>query len=912
MRRSPRTTLRRRVENLGLAAETKMMSFLYRTNRLKQAAGLAVGRLLADALRTLVGPDWTGAVLAGMGPRSLERLEGRQLMSATGSVTLVNGVFTVTGDPSIGCALSVQPANSSYTYYTGNAGNGQLLTEPASAIHAVVINGGTGADTIYVDQSVTVPVTINGGGGNDVIRGGGGLNTITVPSGNAWVNARGSADDVTAGNGNVTLLGGNGNDTLVAGNGNDSLDGGGGNDSMVAGNGSDTLTGDVGNDTLVAGNGRDTLDGAAGNDSIVTGTGADTVYPSTGTNTVVEGSSLTTIGDNYGSDTVLTAAGATAAAPAGQTSGSTTSTTVTTSGGTTANGSTEWTTYKAAAASSSDAPQAIIQVLDPDAMVGGGVVVRGLNSVLGAGSDANANFVWNFGDASGDHNALTGYNASHVYTTAGTYAVTLTVTNVDGKSSTATAQVTIAADTRTKIYVNAATGNDANNGLTPATAVATAARGAALLGNDTELLFARGQTFDVTSSITLPYTNVLIGAYGSGALPVINDTNPGVDTGIISTLSSNSIGVTVQDLSFTTEGGSDFTAISDPPMAINAGGYDIAVLACTFQYSGYDVDAAGNPVGLTVFDSSSPNEDGLSGYFVWGQGTDLAIVGNTAVNSLHEHIVRTYASEQLVADNNFTNSDGKGCIEIQTGSYAWVTGNTVTGGDIRFGPHGGSTEAPTTVDEYGVIQDNVINQSFISIDAGAQHVFVRNNVIDNSTGTYCIEVTGQDSYGRQTTDVTLANNTGIETESNYGSFLTAYGYIDGLAVVNNLYVSPTLGIGSGAAPVDVDASSLAGWTLDTNNVWQTPASISRWANGGVNLVGTSFVQSAELTPAEWNALTPGGTDLFASTSLNSTTFAPATNSVAATAAEVYAGVYGDMYGDARPTSGTWSAGAVQV
>jgi hypothetical protein len=900
-------TIIHRAETFHFAAETKLMAALYRTNRVKQAARLAVAKLLAELFGTFSRSTWGrstgGAAWSVAGPRPLESLEGRQLMSA-GTVALVDGVLEVTGNSTVASALSVQPTSSSDSYYTANAGNGQLLTVPASSIKAVLITGGTGADTIYVDQSVTVPVTINGGGGNDGIRGGGGPNTISVPSGNAWVNARGSADYITAGNGNVTLLGGPGNDTMIAGNGNDSLNGGAGNDSMVVGNGNDSVYGTTGNDTLVAGNGTDTLDGGAGNDSIVTGTGTDSVYPSIGTNTVVEGSAKTSIDDNYGTDTVLTSSGATVAGSAGQTSGSTSS-------GSTTAGSTAWTTYTAAAPASGS-PQAVLQVLDPDAMVGGGVVVRGLNSTLGAGTDANANFVWNFGDASGAHNVLSGYNASHVYATAGTYTISLTVTNVNGKSSTATATVTIAPDTRTKIYVNAVSGNDADNGLTPATAVKTVARGAALLGDDTELLFARGETFDLANTVDVQFSNVLVGAYGSGADPVIDNTDPAAATASFDALNSASIGVTIQDLQMTTEGGVNFASVTDPPVGVDAGGYDISVLRCTFQYIGYGVDAAGQPVGLTVFDSASPNQDGLDAYFVWGQGTDLAIVGNTAVNSEHEHIVRTYATEQLVADNTFANSDGKGCIEIQTGSYAWVDGNTVTGGDIRFGPHGGSSEPATTVDEYGVIQNNVIYQSFINIDPGAQHVFIRNNAIYTSTGGYCIGVVAQDAYGRQVSDVSIVNNTGVETQSSYGTFLTVYGYVDGMALVNNLYVAPTMTSGSGAAPVDVFASSLAGWTVDTNNVWQMPVRISLWAQGGINIVGTTYVQSAEQTAAEWNALTPGGSDVFAPTSLNDSTFAPATNSVAATAGEVYGGVYGDLNGDARPTSGTWSAGAVQV
>ncbi len=901
--RHPHLTAARRANSFSYNAETALMSALYRTNRLRQAARLAVARVVSDLLRPVFGSSVDRLLMVGgsfaAGPRSLESLENRQLMSA-GSITFSNGLLTVSGPSDAGSAISVQPINSSTTF-TANTGDGHLYVVPRSAVTSIVINGGTGADNIYADTAITVPVTINGNGGNDTVRGGGGANTILLGDGNAFVLTRGTASYVKTGNGNVTLQGSTGNDTLIGGNGSNYIDGGPGNDSLTTGNGNSTLMGEAGNDTLVAGNGTDVLNGGLGNDSLVTGAGTDTVYPSAGTNTVVEGSAKTTVDPTDGGvNTITTATGSVVGTPASSPTPTPTST------GTVATG---WTTY-AGSAASGGSPQAVIQVQDPAVMTNTGVVVRGLNSVLGAGSPIDANFAWNFGDASGTHNTLEGFNASHVYANPGTYTVTLTVTNVNGKTSTASAQVTIAADTRRAIYVNSVSGNDANNGSTTSLAVRTVARAVQLLGDNTELLFARGQTFNFAAGVGVTWDNVLVGAYGSGAQPVLNFTNPVAGSAFFWTFNTTAQ-FTVQDVTFTTLLGVNFSSVATPPVAVSAAGYDITVQRCTFAYMSYGVDASGAPVGLNVFDDVSPNADGLDGYFVWGQGSDLVLVGNSAASSVGQHIFRTLdTSEVLVADNDFTNLDGKGCIEIQAGSYAWVSGNTVTGGDIRVGPRGGPTEAVTTVTAYAVIQDNTVINNWIAADAGSEHIMIRNNVIDTSLGKYCIVLTGQDNYGRQSADIRVFNNTGIESQ-NVGTFLTCIGYVNGVQLVDNLYVDPTMYIGAGGtAPVYVIASDLSGWTLVTNNVWQTPAGANLWSQGGINFVGTSYVQSGEQTAGEWNALPQVGTDLFSATSINYTTFAPAANSVAATAGVAVAGVSDDMYGNAR--TGTLSVGAVEV
>ncbi|MEJ0060772.1 MAG: cadherin domain-containing protein [Terricaulis sp.] len=163
-----------------------------------------------------------------------------------------------------------------------------------------VIRGGTGNDVVTVTGDVAamqtgwtlngaastagshtlkVAALIDGGVGNDTIRGGD------------------SGSDLLGGNGNDTLIGGKLDDwmfggagadklyagsvadpnaaeaTLIAaagGNG-DYLDGGDGADSLYGGLGSDWLSGGAGEDRLVAGSGGDILQGGLGNDGGTSG-----------------------------------------------------------------------------------------------------------------------------------------------------------------------------------------------------------------------------------------------------------------------------------------------------------------------------------------------------------------------------------------------------------------------------------------------------------------------------------------------------------------------------------------------------------------------------------------------------------------------------------------------------------------
>jgi PKD domain/RTX calcium-binding nonapeptide repeat (4 copies) len=850
---------------------------------------------------------------------AFETLEGRTLLSTAQGVTLSNGVLTITGNATTGSSLTANLVNSGKSI-DASADDAHAMTVPLSSVKSIVITGGSGGDYIFVDQGITLPVTISGGAGNDSVRGGGGSNTITEGDGNVWVNGRGATNHITVGNGNDTVLGGGNVDTITAGSGNDSLDGSAGNDSITSGNGNDSITGDSGNDTIVAGNGKDVINGGLGNDNLTVGTGASQVIPGSGTNYIVLGSSLATVVPGAGTNTIVrktpttttstnTSTGTTTPAKStGSTSTSNTSSGGTTTTGTTlTTGSTSWITYSAPPATGT-APRAIMQILAPAPTVNIAIDTRALNSTLGYGSPIDANFQWNFGDPNGQYNTLPGFNATHIYTTPGTYTITLTVTNGIYQASTVSAKITIGADTRRLIYVNSATGSDNNNGSTPGSAVQSAAKADSMVGNNTEVLFDRGETFNLAAAFKLNFTNVLVGAYGSGALPIINYTVPATGSVIFTTNSHVAAGVTIEDLTLTTLDGKDPT-IANQPMGVMAGGFDTSVIGCTFDYVEYDVDASAAPVGLTVEGNQSPIDGGLEGYFVWDQGTDTSVIGNYVNSSVHEHVMRTSSATEILAyENNFSNFDGKGGIEIHVGAYAWIDSNTMYSGDIRVGPLGLWGEPVTDTTSFCVIQNNHVNNTDIQVYPGAHDISIRNNIITRPSSEL-IDVIGQDSYGRQSADIRILDNTGFLTGTT-GNFVKIESHTLDVLLENNLLIQPTLTVGGfTTAPVYVVDSNLSDFDYINGNVWQEPGTFDGYANGGINYFGLTSTTAGYQTPAEWNAWSEVGTDYFSSTAITSND-APDAGSLASSAATAIPGVFADIYGTARAQSGKWAAGAV--
>lgn len=208
-----------------------------------------------------------------------------------------DGVLDGNGWLACNLDIALHPANGERVMWVRDA-EGQwigMLRDTIQTIAKDKIAGGAGDDTINVvidkvqlssaltlngvqassgEHAIKIAAAIDGGGGNDTIRGG--------DLGNDLLG--GDGDDILIG-GKLDdwQFGGAGDDQLFAGavanvsasadalvnvdGGNgDYLDGGAGNDALYGGRGSDWLNGGEGADRLYGGEGGDILDGGAGND----------------------------------------------------------------------------------------------------------------------------------------------------------------------------------------------------------------------------------------------------------------------------------------------------------------------------------------------------------------------------------------------------------------------------------------------------------------------------------------------------------------------------------------------------------------------------------------------------------------------------------------------------------------------
>lgn len=104
----------------------------------------------------------------------------------------------------------------------------------------------------------------------------------------------------------MTVEGGLGDDTINGSTVADNLDGGDGNDIINGGDGNDTIRGNAGNDVIDGGQGADDIDGGFGDDRITGGKGKDILKGDVGADTIdARDGEVDTVNCGLGRDTVL-------------------------------------------------------------------------------------------------------------------------------------------------------------------------------------------------------------------------------------------------------------------------------------------------------------------------------------------------------------------------------------------------------------------------------------------------------------------------------------------------------------------------------------------------------------------------------------------------------------------------------
>jgi Ca2+-binding RTX toxin-like protein len=159
---------------------------------------------------------------------------------------------------------------------------GTALCQDDSAILRAVINLGNKNDSVKQDVSsggTPLPMTVEGGLGDDtitgspvadVLNGGDGNDVIDGGDGEDVISGGFGDDHITGGRGNDTIRGNAGKDVIDGGDGADDIDGGLGDDRITGGKGKDILKGDAGDDTIDARDGEvDTINCGLGRDTLL-------------------------------------------------------------------------------------------------------------------------------------------------------------------------------------------------------------------------------------------------------------------------------------------------------------------------------------------------------------------------------------------------------------------------------------------------------------------------------------------------------------------------------------------------------------------------------------------------------------------------------------------------------------------
>jgi hypothetical protein len=195
--------------------------------------------------------------------------------ASASTANLVGGTLSFVAAPGEANTVSIayDPTIAAYRFTdstattTGGAGCGASEHEiscEGAGVQVIVISLRDGNDR-WTGGDITIIPSVDGGAGDDDLSG---LGFLNGGDGNDTVKGL----DIGA-----TLTGGDGDDLLVGGAGDDTLDGGPGNDLLIGNDGTDTLIGGPGLDRIDAsGDGGKTVDCQGRDDEVVQGRDLET------------------------------------------------------------------------------------------------------------------------------------------------------------------------------------------------------------------------------------------------------------------------------------------------------------------------------------------------------------------------------------------------------------------------------------------------------------------------------------------------------------------------------------------------------------------------------------------------------------------------------------------------------------
>lgn len=371
--------------------------------------------------------------------------------------------------------------------------------------------------------------------------------------------------------------------------------------------------------------------------------------------------------------------------------------------------------------------------------------------------DEITQYKWDFDD--GVEPDEYGFNAAHVFESAGTYTVELEVTQVAavgvaGSTDTDTVTITVNAPDGTDYYVDSALGDDANAGTgTGASAWETATHAfegiaEGRYGPGDVIYFERGQTFDFTpDSVQVGHWQSGYGysfqARGAGAKPVIRSTSPGGGTLF------NLTGVGTRFISFVDLEFNCSPVSGDRSLfwAGTGGGCNILFLRCDIknfvQGLVWNASLTGNGVasGFFFMDSTTYDSEITHAFFA---GERLAVVGSSMEYSRNHLFYGGVIKSAYIYDSTFEHPSFGRCALRVTGSSLdnlssniWVSDSDFLGWQdpnydgtsynyllVNFGPNDDAEK----FGEYLHFKNNTVTDSQVMMNvAGWEHVVVEDS-----------------------------------------------------------------------------------------------------------------------------------------------------------------------------------------
>ncbi|MEM7188066.1 MAG: calcium-binding protein, partial [Pseudomonadota bacterium] len=225
-----------------------------------------------------------------------------------GTVSLLGG----TGNDTINVASVEVEIDGTALLIDGGEGDDTIgLAANRSDVEAgttISLAGGAGNDSIDIYTLGTwfnsVTPTIDGGSGNDTIRGSFVDDLIYGGQDEDSINGDSGNDTIFGGLADDTLSGGDEDDRIFGDEGMDLIYGGNQDDTLRGGDDQDAVFGDAGVDLIYGGDGGDTLSGGDDADRLFGELGTDLIYGGIGDDTVNAGNDDDTIFGDQGADLI--------------------------------------------------------------------------------------------------------------------------------------------------------------------------------------------------------------------------------------------------------------------------------------------------------------------------------------------------------------------------------------------------------------------------------------------------------------------------------------------------------------------------------------------------------------------------------------------------------------------------------